>query len=159
MKQKLYIETSVVSYLTARLSKDIIIAGHQVATRDFWELLPHFDVFISEPVLKEAGRGDTIAATERLNALAEFSELEIYDACGILATALIEDGVIPSQYPEDALHIAVAAVHGIDIIVTWNFKHINNPATRYRIRKSIEQHGYSSPEMCSPDELLGEDYE
>jgi len=159
MKQKLYIETSVVSYLTARLSKDIIIAGHQAATRDFWELLPHFDVYISEPVLKEAGRGDKFAATERLNALEGFEQLEIYDACGKLAAALIDDGVIPSQYPEDALHIALAAVHGIDIIVTWNFKHINNPATRYKIRESIEQHGYSSPEMCSPDEFLGETYE
>lgn len=159
MKQKVYIETSVVSYLTARPSKDLIIAGHQAATRDFWELLSRFDAFISEPVLKEAGNGDKIAAAARLKALDGFKELEINGACGDLATALISDGVIPSQYPEDALHIAVAAIHGIDVIVTWNFKHINNPATRYQVRESVERHGYSCPEMCSPDEFLGETYE
>ncbi len=155
MKQKIYIETSVVSYLTARLSKDIIIAGHQAATRDFWELLPQFDAYISDPVLKEASYGDKMAAAARLKALEEFKELEINEDCSRLALALIADGVIPSQYPEDALHIAVAAIHGIDIIVTWNFKHINNPVTRYRIRESVERHGYFCPEMFSPDEFLG----
>ena len=76
-----------------------------------------------------------------------------------MAAALVCDKAVPSQYPEDALHIAVAAFHGMDIIVTWNFKHINNPLTRYRIRESIERHSYCCPELCSPDEFLGEDYE
>ena len=159
MKQKIYIETSVVSYLTGRPSKDIIIAGHQVSTRDFWELLPNFDAFISELVLEEAGQGDKTASEVRLRELEGFQELEISEQCGNLASTLISDGVIPSQYPEDALHIAVAAVHGINIIVTWNFKHINNPVTRYRIRESVERQGYCCPEMCSPDEFLGDTYD
>ena len=159
MKQKIYIETSVVSYLTARPSKDVIIAGHQLATREFWELLPQFDPYISELVLEEAGQGDQLASAARLRELEGFKELEINEQCGILASALISDGVIPSQYPEDALHIAIAAIHGINIIVTWNFKHINNPVTRHRIRESIENHGYSSPEICSPDEFLGDAYD
>ena len=159
MKQKIYIETSVVSYLIARSSKDIIIAGHQLATRDFWELLPQFDSFISELVLEEAGQGDQSASAARLKELEGFKELEINEQCGFLASNLISDGVIPSQYPEDALHIAIAAIHGINIIVTWNFKHINNPVTRYRIRESIEHHGYLSPEICSPDEFLGDTYD
>jgi|SRR6056297_569144 len=159
MKQKLYIETSVISYLTARLAKDIIIAGHQAATRDFWELLPEFDAFISELVLKEASRGDALAAKARIQALEGFVALEINEECSDVASTLVCDQAVPSQYPEDALHIAVAAVHGMDIIVTWNFKHINNPLTRYRIRESLERQGFCCPELCSPDEFLGEDYE
>lgn len=159
MKQKLYIETSVVSYLTARVSKDIIIAGHQAATRDFWELLPEFDAFISELVLKEARHGDAAAAKARIHVLDGFRKLEVNQECSEVARALIYDHAVPSQFPEDALHIAVATVHGMDIIVTWNFKHINNPLTRYRIRESVERQGYCCPELCSPDEFLGEDYE
>jgi len=159
MKQKIYIETSVISYLTGRPSKDIIIAGHQAATRDFWDLLPEFDVYISELVLEEAGQGDLLASTARLKVLEEFQELEINKVCGDLASQLISDGVIPSQYPEDALHIAVASIHGVDIIVTWNFKHINNPVMRYKIRESVERFGYRCPEIGTPDEFLGEVYE
>jgi len=159
MKKKLYIETSVVSYLTARLSKDIIVAGHQAATRDFWNLLPGFEAFISELVLKEVGRGDAMAAAARIQVLEGFIELEVNEECSRVASVLVCDQALPSQYPEDALHIAVAAVHGMDFIVTWNFKHINNPLTRYRIRESLERQGFCCPELCSPDEFLGEDYE
>ena len=75
--------------------------------------------------------------------------------CKALAKALVADQAIPQQFPEDALHIAIAAVHRVDVIVTWNFKHINNPATRGKIRQSIERQGYSCPEICSPDEFMG----
>ncbi|MBT6046059.1 MAG: hypothetical protein HOG49_04470 [Candidatus Scalindua sp.] len=55
------------------------------------------------------------------------------------------------------MHIAVAAANGIDIIVTWNFKHINNPFTRMMIRQVVENNGYICPELCSPDEFLGDE--
>lgn len=157
MKPKVYIETSVVSYLTARPSKNIVVAGHQAATRDFWDLLSACDVYISELVLMEAGRGDEAAAAARLEVLAGLQELEINPACKQLAKLLIDDGAVPAQYPEDALHIAVASVYAMDAIVTWNFKHINNPATRAKVRQSVEAQGYVCPELCSPDEFLGEE--
>ncbi len=159
MKQSVYIETSVVSYLTARPSKDIVSAGHQMATHDFWDQLPQYDIYLSELVLQEAGRGDERAASARLEALHGIQELEINAECNALAKALVLDGAVPEQYPEDALHIAVASVHSIDVIVTWNFKHINNPATRSKVRQSVEAHGFICPELCSPDEFLGEDDE
>ena len=156
MKQRIYIETSVVSYLTSRPSKDIVIAGHQSATHDFWERLPEHDIFVSELVLQEAGRGDETMAAGRLAVLDGIAELVIDDDCRVLAKSLVADGTVPANYPEDALHIATAAVHGIEVIVTWNFKHINNPMARARIRRSVEAHGYACPEICSPDEFLGE---
>ena len=159
MKPKVYIETSVVSYLTARPAKDLVLAGHQVATRDFWDKLPQYDVYISELVLLEVGQGDPSAAAARLEVLNGFQELEIDDVCKALAKILIADKAVPAQYPEDALHIAVAAVYAVDTIVTWNFKHMNNPATRMLIRRSVEAQGYRCPELCSPDEFLGEDDE
>jgi hypothetical protein len=115
MKQQNYIETSVVSYLTSRLSKDIVIAGHQSATHDFWDRLPEHDLYISELVLQEASRGDEAIAATRLAALAGIAELEIDDDCRALAKTLVADGAVPASYPEDALHIATAAVHGINV--------------------------------------------
>ena len=159
MKPKLYIETSVVSYFTARPSRNVVVAGHQATTRDFWARLPEYEVYISELVLQEAGRGDEFAASIRLEALVGFQELEIDAECKALAKSLIGDRAIPEPYPEDALHIAIASVHSIDSIATWNFKHINNPATRSLVRQSVEAHGYRCPELCSPDEFLGEDDE
>lgn len=155
MKRKLYIETSVISYLTARPSKDIIVAGRQASTRDLWDNLNKFDPFVSELVYNESTKGDTVAAEARINAISNLPELDITDECHILAQAIIKDGAVPSQFPEDALHIAIGAVHNIDFIVTLNFKHINNPVTRALIRKSIESNGYQCPELCSPDELIG----
>jgi hypothetical protein len=154
-----YLETSVVSYLTARPSTDAVVAGHQAATADFWNLLPDYDVFISELVLQEASKGDSNAASRRLQVLEGFKELEINASCKNLAEILIADGAVPEKFPEDALHIAVASVHAVDLIVTWNFKHINNPVMRAKIRQSVGSHGFICPELCSPDEFLGDDDE
>ncbi len=156
MKRSIYIETSVVSYLTARPSKDVVMAGHQLATADFWARIKDYDVFVSELVLQEAGKGDPDAAARRLEVLTGLKELEINVACKELARVLIENGAVPEKFPEDALHIATAAVHAVDLIVTWNFKHINNPATRSKIRRAVESQGLVCPELCSPDEFLGE---
>ena len=87
MKQRIYIETSIVSYLTSRPSKDIVVAGHQSATRDFWDRLVEHDVYISELVLQEAGRGDEAMATARLGALSGLAELEVDDDCKALANS------------------------------------------------------------------------
>ncbi len=140
-------------------SKNIVIAGHQVITREFWDNLNLKNVFISELVLEEAAQGDKNAATARIKALEDIKELEIDNECQKLAKILIDKNVVPKEFPEDALHIAIAAVHKIEVIATWNFKHINNPVTRIKIRKVIEEQGYISPEMCSPEEFIGENDE
>ncbi|RJP33294.1 MAG: PIN domain-containing protein [Candidatus Omnitrophota bacterium] len=157
MKRRIYIETSVVSYYVSKPSKNIIIAGHQVSTIDFWDLLGDFDVYISDVVIQEASQGDACQARKRLDALANFPVLEIDDEVKALVKALLNGKSIAKEYPEDALHIAVAAKHGIDVIVTWNYKHINNPFTRMMVRQVIENEGFACPEICSPNELLGDE--
>ena len=157
MRAKVYIETSVVSYYTARPSRDVVVAGHQQATHDFWMRLGgDFEPFVSAVVLGEAGNGDAEQAASRLQALRAFRVFQITPEARDLASRVIEGGGIPVEYPEDALHIALAALGGVDFLVTWNFAHINNPFTRMMIRQIIENAGYVCPEIVSPDELLGE---
>lgn len=157
MKQKIYIETSVISYFVASPSKNIVIAAHQASTKDMWKILDKFDVFISDIVIQEASRGDKKLSRERLKLLQHFHVLKMDDETKELARYLLTGKAIPEKCPEDALHISIAAMNGIDAIVTWNFKHINNPFTRKMIRNIIERKGYNCPEICSPDELIGDD--
>ncbi len=155
MKKSVYIETTVVSYFTARPSRDMILAARQEASRELWpELLASYEAYVSVLVREEAGRGDEEQAAKRLQALKAFPVLDIDEPARRLAAGIVAGHGIPEEYPEDALHIAVAAVHGIDVLVTWNFTHLNNPFTRMMIRQLVENAGYRCPEICSPDELL-----
>ena len=157
MKSKVYIETSVVSYYTARPSRDIVAAARQELTRNSWKrILSDFDCYISVLVVKEAGNGDQIAASKRLEALSDISVLDLDFEVESLANFLLADGVIPKQYPADALHIALAAQNGMDYLVTWNFTLIHNAQMESSIRRSIEKYGYQCPVFCSPPELLGD---
>jgi len=157
MRQKIYLETSVVSYFVSQPSKNIIIAGRQAVTKDMWNMIDNYDVFISDIVIQESSRGDMTLAKLRLDAVETFNILKIDDETKELAKLLVQKKAIPIKCPEDALHISIAAVNGIDVVVTWNFKHLNNPLTRIRIRKVIERNGYTCPEICSPDEFLGDE--
>jgi hypothetical protein len=155
MKKHVYIETTVVSYRTAKPSRDIMIAGHQEATRELWaKLSSKYETYVSALVFEEAGRGDPDQAQMRLAAIAKFPMIDIDDEARSLAEKIIAKKGIPAEYPEEALHIAVAAVNGIEVIITWNFAHLNNPFTRKKVRTIVEAEGYSFPETCSPEELL-----
>jgi hypothetical protein len=157
MKEKVYIETSVISYFTSKTSADIIIAGRQEITRKKWPLiLDVFEVYISALVLQESEQGDREAVQKRLKAMANIPILAITDDAEELASMLIVEGPIPEKSPEDALHISIATVNGMDYLVTWNFAHINNAQIKSRIVSTIEKHGYQCPLICSPEELLGE---
>ena len=155
MKKSIYLETTVVSYLTARPSRDIMIAGHQDATRELWpQLSVKYETYISALVFQEAGKGDPNQAGQRLVAVEGFPILDIDDEAWSLAEKIILRRAVPAEYPEDALHIAVAAVNGMEVILTWNFAHLNNPFTRRKVRQVVEGEGYECPEICSPEELL-----
>ena len=155
MEKRIYVETTVVSYLTAKPSRDIMIASHQEATREPWpKLLTKYDAYISALVFEEAKRGDPDQAKMRLAAIEPFPLLDIDDEARSLAENFIAKKAIPAEYPEDALHIALAAVNGIDVLITWNFAHLNNPFTRKMIRQIVEGEGFVCPEICSPEELM-----
>jgi predicted nucleic acid-binding protein len=155
MKKKLYVETTVVSYFAARPSRDIMVASHQQATRDLWPLLAgKYETYISALVYAESERGDPEQAELRLAAIEPFPMLDIDDEARSLAEKIVAERGVPADYPEDALHIAVAAVNGIEVLITWNFAHLSNPFTRRKVRQIVESQGYACPEICAPEELL-----
>ena len=156
MKPRVYVETSVISYLTAKPSRDLIVAAHQELTREWWESGTHeFELCVSEVVLDEASRGNTEAARLRLGQLEGLSELPVSQESVDLAEALLKAGALPQQAYADALHVAVCAVHGIDILVTWNCKHIANVIMFSVIDKTCRNRGFEPPRICTPIELWG----
>ena len=155
MKAKVYIETSVISYLTSRPSQDVVIAGHQQTTRDWWHThRAQFDVVASQLVVQEASAGDPQAAQQRLAVLAELELLAVTAEAMALAQALVDGGPLPSQAAEDALHIAIAVTNGIEYLITWNCKHLANASMRKDIDRICRLRGYEPIVICTPEELL-----
>lgn len=157
MKRRVYIETSVISYLAARPSKTILGAAHQQITSAWWERRDEFELVVSESVLRECGAGDPDAAQRRLGIVADLPLLLIDERALHIAEALVEQGIVPTKAAEDALHIAVATIHGVDYLLTWNCRHIANPEIQRNIAAYLEQLGYFLPFICTPEELLGEE--
>jgi hypothetical protein len=152
-----YVETTVLSYLAARPSRDLRVAAHQQIAAEWWDSRRHeFALFVSQLVVEEASAGDPSAASRRVEYLANVTLLELSEAALALAEKLLADGAVPVAAAEDALHIAVAAVHGMHYLMTWNCKHIANAATRSRIETACNNAGYDMPVICTPEELLEE---
>jgi hypothetical protein len=155
MKPKVYIETSVISYLTARPSRDILVAANQQVTQEWWQdRRVQFELYVSQLVAQEAGSGDVEALSKRQQALAECIFLDVTQDALALAENLIEQKAIPRQAAEDALHIAVATASGMDYLLTWNFKHIANAARRASVELICRLNHYEPPVICSPMELM-----
>ena len=156
-KKKVYVETSVISYLTARPSHDLIKNARQLATQDWWQVAPdQFDLHISSLVEREASKGDPEAAVRRMNALKGIPDLPITEEILALAEKLLEATAVPRTSFDDAVHIATASVSGMDFLVSWNCKHIANPMTKPIIRKTLESFGYNYPEICTPLDMKGD---
>jgi hypothetical protein len=158
VKQRVYVETSIISYLVSRPSSDVRVAASQLITREWWEERSHrFDLFISEFVLTEAALGDSEAARSRLDALASIPLLAATEPIRQLGAALMTEGPIPTVAEIDAYHIAMAAVNGMDYLLTWNCTHIANASMRSKIEDVCRSKGYEPPTICTPQELM-EDY-
>lgn len=156
MQPKLYLETTVPSYLTAWPSRDLIRAGHQQITREWWRIRRDaFDIFVSQFVLDEAAAGDTEAARARLQALQNYPLLDITEEVDELAAAFIKTLALPPKAVTDAAHIAVAAVHGMHFLLTWNCTHIANAEMAVAIEQVCGEHGLACPVICTPEELMG----
>ena len=152
-----YVETSIFGYLTARPSRDLLAAARQQITERWWhDHRSHFRLFVSLVVEREAGRGDKEAAARRAVAIAGIPLLAINNAARDLAKRLIEEKAVPAEAAEDALHIALAAVHRIDYLLTWNFRHIDSAEKKPAIRAYCAIEGFPCPEICTPEELMGE---
>jgi len=156
MKPRTYIETTIVSYLTARPTRDLVRAAEQEITVEWWDGRQTFDLYVSQLVLDEAGAGDPDAAARRLIALREAAVLDVTTEAIALGRHLVAAGGLPAKAGADALHIAIAAVHGIDYLLTWNCTHIANARMRGKIEGLCRGAGYDPPMLCTPRELVEE---
>lgn len=158
MKPGVYIETSVVSYLTARPSRDVVALGRQEVTRRWWETRREgFSLVVSPLVIEEAGQGDAGHAQARLEALAGIPSVDVSLEARAIAAALLKERALPAKAALDALHIAIAGLHETQYLLTWNFRHIANAQMRRQIEATLRRFDINPPLLCTPDQLLGED--
>lgn len=158
VKQRIYIETSVVSYLAAGPTRDLIRAARQELTCEWWgschrSFAPH----VSHVVLREISTGDPAAAARRLAIVAGLPVLTMDSATEDLAAAIADARVLPASALDDILHLAVATVHGMDFLVTWNCRHLANAQLMGRLSDRIEEEGFVPPVICTPEGLSGGD--
>ena len=156
MRPSVYIETTIPSYLTAWESKEVVRAAHQQLTKAWWEQRrEHFTLYISQIVLDEASAGDADAARERIQKIADLPLLPVTQDVATLASKIIEEAQLPPKAVTDAAHMAVACIHQMDFLLTWNCNHINNAQLLPKIEKACRIAGYICPVICTPEELMG----
>ncbi len=154
--ETVYVETTVISYLTSEPSRDVIVAGHQQVTREWWnKRRPLFTCCTSQVVWDEAAAGDDGQARQRLTALAGLRMLPASEAAEKLAAALLEEGALAPTAARDAAHLAIATVAEMDYLVTWNCRHLANAQILKKVAKVCGQEGYKMPYVCTPEELMG----
>lgn len=157
MKSTVYIETTIPSYLTAWRSPELVMAANQEATRKWWdESRSSFELFISQLVIGEISNGDPDAVRRRIAVVENLQELALTDQAEALGAKLLVGAALPQKAKADALHIAVATVHGMDYLLTWNCTHIANAIMRPKIESICRAAGYEPPVICTPPELVEE---
>jgi hypothetical protein len=154
--ESVYLETTFISYLVAQPSGDLLVAAHQKTTQDWWATRrDQFACYMSQTVIDEASAGDPSEAQKRLAVLAILSALDVTTEAASLAQAIIASGALPPSAIRDALHVAVAADHGVDYLLTWNCKHLANAQIMRRIEAVCQAHSRRMPIICTPEELMG----
>ena len=157
---RIYIESTIPSYVVARAARDLLQAARQQLTRDWWDLKSEqHELLTSQIVLDEIAAGEQEMARRRLELIAGLVVLDLTPAAESLAGHVLQSGLLPARADSDAAHIALATVHRMDILLTWNCRHIANAAIEGRLRRLVQARGYDLPAICTPDELLGESYE
>ena len=157
MKPKVYLETSIVSYLTAYLSRDVIILARQQITEDWWKNhRQSYQLFASDVVEQEARLGNTLMSKKRLKILKTLENLATSENAVELAEVLVKRKAVPENSAADALHIAIATTEKMNFLLTWNFKHIANAQMQSKIETVCRDKGYQPVTICTPESLLGE---
>ncbi len=155
MKPTVYIETTIISYLTARPSRDLIVAGHQQITAEWWEeVRPKVDCFVSPFVIQEASRGDAAMVEKRLEAIAEFPVLEENETVDELARIFFQRMSVPDRAKIDAFHLAMAVAYEMDYLLSWNCRHIASAQVQKTIQKIDDELEIQTPILCTPEALM-----
>lgn len=158
MKEIVYIETTIVSYLVARPSRDLLLAAHQQVTQDWWrDERPAYECITSEEMIREAAQGEAAMVGERMKALKGIFLIGITPEIETLASTFLSTGALPQTMRPDATHLAAATLAKADYLLTWNCKHLANAHVLRRLRKEAEKQGWALPDVCTPLELM-EDY-
>ncbi len=156
MKASVYIETTIVSYLTARPTRDALKAARQRITREWWaKQRPLFACYVSKPVLEEIACGETAMATKRVAAVRDMPTLAVSDLAAGIAADLLRRGYLPPKAAMDALHVAVAAASGMEFLLTWNCTHIANAQVEKMAMALCAERGLAFPVICTPEQLMG----
>lgn len=154
-KPTVYIETTVVSYLTARPAHDIVLRAQQRQTRIWWDQQhDDFELLGSELVVREASAGDKIAAAKRLKVISTLRLLGVSAGAIALAATIIRELSLPPRAQPDALHVAIAAMNGVQYLLTWNCRHLTNAVLRPRIESVCRDSGHEPPVICAPPDLM-----
>jgi hypothetical protein len=155
--ETVYIETTIVSYLAADPSRDIVTAGQQQATRDWWQFRREsFQCVISDETLAEAARGDRRMAQRRLTLLAGLPILTVTVEVENLAVEFMRTRALPVAARSDAIHLAAASCRAIDYLLTWNLRHLANARILRRLEQEAVRRGWKLPTVCTPMELMGD---
>ena len=153
---RIYIESTIPSYVVARPARDLLQAARQQLTRDWWDLQREkHELFTSQVVLDEIAAGERAMAERRLELMAGIALLISTPDVEALADDVLKSGLLPATADGDAAHIALATAYGMDILLTWNCRHIANAAITGRLRRLVEKQGYTLPEIYTPGELPG----
>ena len=147
------LETSIISYLSARPSRDVVLAAHQALTRRWWRGRRDYSLFVSQTVADEAARGDRVARAKRVRALRGIPRLALNEAATELAAELVRQRALPRKATVDAFHVAIPAAHQVDYLLTWNCKHLGNATMRSTIEATCRSSGFTPPIICTPEEL------
>lgn len=154
--ESVYLETTFISYLVARASRDVIVAGHQQITQEWWTARrSEFECLVSQAVIDEASRGDPEEVQKRLAIINDLTTLEVTKGVESLTRAIMAAGVLPPHAFPDAAHVAVAAVHSLDYLPAWNRKHLANVQIAREMAMVCEKSGCKMPIICTPEELMG----
>ena len=157
---RIYIESTIPSYVVARPARDLLQAARQQLTRDWWDLQREkHELFTSQVVLDEIAIGETIMARQRLAVVDKIPLLDLTDEIKTLARSILVSGLLPADADRDAAHIALATAYEMDVLLSWNCRHIANAAIQARLRRLAEKSGFNLPVLCTPNELAGELYE
>ena len=157
---RIYIESTIPSYVVARPAPDLLQSARQQMTKDWWDLKRHkHELFTSQITLDEIAGGDRAMAQRRLEIMADIPLLDLTPDAATLARHILGSGLLPAKADSDAAHIALATVHRMDILLTWNCWHIANAAIQIRLRRVVQARGHELPTVCTPDEMIGELYE
>jgi hypothetical protein len=157
---RIYIESTIPSYVVARPARDLLQAARQQLTRDWWDFQREkHELFTSQLVLDEIAFGEKAMAQLRLELVQGLPLLQVTDEVKTRARAILASRLLPATASRDAVPIALASGYEMDILLTWNCRHIANAAIQAKLRRLADAAGFTLPVICTPEELMENDNE